>query len=232
MAYAQLDDCTFYYELHGSGDVLVLLHGNGSDHAYFHQQVAFFALYYTVVVMDTRGHGLSHFGRKGLHYDVFADDVYALLQYLDMKKVHMLGFSDGGNTAILFALKYPDMLASLILNGANYHPHGLRIQYQLFLSAWYHAVSLLAKSNRHLKRKQQLIGLMIYEPQLYVTQLRTIQAKTLVLVGTRDMVKESHSKILTQHIPNASFVSMDGDHFIAKKHPDVFNQVVLQFLQN
>lgn len=231
MAYAQLDDCTFYYEIHGSGEVLMLLHGNGSDHTYFCHQVAYFSTFYQVLVMDTRGQGLSQHGEKGMHYEVFAEDAYALLQYLGIQKAHMLGFSDGGNSAILFALKYPHAVNSLLLNGANYHPRGLRIHYQLSIMTWYYAIALFAKYNGSLKKKQQLIGLMVYEPQICATQLRTIQAKTLVLVGKRDMVKDSHSKVLAQQIPNASFVSIDGDHFIAKKHPNVFNQVVVQFLQ-
>lgn len=230
MAYLQIEDCKLYYELHGSGEPLVLLHGNGEDSSYFVHQIAYFSDSYQVIVMDTRGHGKSEFGKTSLDFELFANDVYALLQHLHIQKANILGFSDGGNTAMAFAISYPQCVISLILNGADYDPKGVKWFIQIPIIIGYKILSVFASRKEKLKDKQQVMGLMVLHPHMTLSQVRKIQAKTLVIVGTKDMIKESHSKEIAEAIPHARFHVMKGNHFIANKKPDVFNQTVASFL--
>ena len=77
-----------------------------------------------------------------------------------------------------------------------------------------------------------MLGLMVNDPNVEPGELSRIQAKTLVIAGTNDMIRKEHTKLIADRIPASELVFIKGDHFIAAKHPDEFNQVVLQFLQD
>ena len=103
----------------GRGRPLVLLHGNGEDSSYWKAQIPEFTRFYRVIAVDSRGHGASESGTQGLSFALMAEDLKKVLDARGVKKAHILGFSDGGNLAIKFALTYPDYVDKLILNGAN-----------------------------------------------------------------------------------------------------------------
>jgi pimeloyl-ACP methyl ester carboxylesterase len=75
-----------------------------------------------------------------------------------------------------------------------------------------------------------MLGLMVNDPNISLEELRTIQAKTLVIVGTNDIIKEKHSKLIASTLCNSEFVVVDGDHFVALRNPEEFNEKVLEFL--
>ena len=77
-----------------------------------------------------------------------------------------------------------------------------------------------------------MLGLMVHDPNVKPEELLMIQAKTLVIAGTKDMVKDEHTRLISSHIPDAQLVILDGDHFVANKCPDAFNRAVLNFLRN
>ena len=88
----------------GSGEALVLLHGNGENSSYFQYQIPYFSQKYHVIAVDTRGHGKSPRGTKPFTLIQFAKDLKQLLDQMGLKKVNLLGFSDGGNIALIFAI--------------------------------------------------------------------------------------------------------------------------------
>ena len=226
MSYLSFDDVTLYYELHGSGsETLVCLHGNHEDHTYFQHQITYFKQYYQVLVVDMRSHGLSTNGAKGLSFNLFADDLYYVCQHLNLDKIHLLGFSDGASTAMTFTLKYPEMVAKLILNGANYHPFGVKLQYQLpeYLKyAYYRLIGNHKEAN--------IKGLMCFEPFLQKQQLQQIQKPCIVVAGTDDMIRDQHLKNLARML-QAKLIYIKGDHFASMHQYALFNRRVHQFLQ-
>ena len=76
-----------------------------------------------------------------------------------------------------------------------------------------------------------MLGLMVNEPNIERNELSKIIAPTLVICGSNDMIKESHTKEIAENIPNAKLSIMKGNHFIANKRYAVFNKVVEAFLQ-
>lgn len=112
-------DIKLYYSEHGSGEPLILLHGNGEDSRYFKEQIRFFSKHFRVIAVDTRGHGRSPRGKAPFTLTQFAEDLRCFMLEMGIKKAHILGFSDGANIAMLFALKYPQMTDRLILNSGN-----------------------------------------------------------------------------------------------------------------
>lgn len=226
MSYLSFDDVTLYYELHGSGkETLVCLHGNHEDHTYFQPQINYFKQYYQVLVVDMRSHGLSTNGAKGLSFNLFADDLYYVCKQLNLAKIHLLGFSDGASTAMTFTLKYPHMVDKLILNGANYHPFGVKLQYQLPEYVKY-AYYRMIKNDKEANIK----GLMCFEPMFQKQQLQQITKRCIIIAGTDDMIRNQHLKKLASML-HAKLIYIKGDHFVSMHQYAIFNQHVHKFLQ-
>ncbi|RZK51127.1 MAG: alpha/beta fold hydrolase, partial [Hymenobacter sp.] len=108
-----------YYEIYGQGPPLLLLHGNGESINSFRYQIADFARQYQVIAVDTRDHGKSAATKGALTYDLFAQDMVALLDALRVPAAHLVGWSDGGNTGLSMALHHPARVKSLVTMGAN-----------------------------------------------------------------------------------------------------------------
>ena len=131
-------DISLYCKEEGKGFPLILLHGNGEDSDYFQHQMAFFSVKYRVIAVDTRGHGKSPRGEAPFTLTQFVEDLHGFMAEHRIEKAHLLGFSDGGNIALLFALKYPSLVERLILNGANLDPSGVKGWVQMPVVLGYH----------------------------------------------------------------------------------------------
>ena len=111
------------YEVHGAGVPFVLLHCWAGGKALFQEQIPQFSKNYQVITLDLRGHGESEKPQTEYRLDVFAADVKALLDLLNLKQAIVLGHSMGGYIAQVFALTYPDRVKALILYGTvSMHP--------------------------------------------------------------------------------------------------------------
>ena len=218
------------YVERGAGDVLLLLHGNGESLDYFAGQIDFFAKAYRVIALDTRGHGASPRGSAPFTIRQFAEDLRAFMDEKGIESAHILGFSDGGNIALSFALKYPRRVKKLILNGANLDPWGVKLHVQLPIVLGYHAARLFAGKRPAARRKMELLGLMVNEPHFAPQDLRKLELPALVIAGDRDMIRERHTRLIADSLPNARLAILKGNHFIANQNPEEFNRVVAEFL--
>lgn len=224
-------DINLNYIEKGSGVPLILLHGNGENHDYFVHQIDVFSKEYRVIAIDTRGHGQSPRGEAPFTIRQFVEDLYSFMQKHSIERSHLLGFSDGGNIALAFTLKYPELVEKLILNGANLNPKGIKRTDQIPIEIGYKIAKWFAKNNPDALKNAEMLGLMVNEPNIEPDELQKIQSKTLVIVGNKDMVKESHSMLIYNNIQNAQISIIKGGHFIANKNPDEFNRIVLEFLK-
>lgn len=224
-------ETTLYYAEQGSGTPLILLHGNGESGEYFKNQIDFFSTSYRVIAIDTRGHGKSSRGTAPFTLEQFAEDVKALLDKLKINRAHFLGFSDGGNIALLFALRYPHRVARLTLNGANLNPRGVKAQVQIPICIGYAIVSFLSWFDKKAIPKKEILGLMVRQPHIAPESLKKLSMPVLVLVGDKDMIKASHSRAIARALPQGQLLELAGDHFIAAKNPEAYNQAVLAFLK-
>ena len=222
-----------YFPADPQAPTLILLHGNGEDHTYFVKQIPAFSPHFRLVLMDTRGQGQSTGGDGELNFSVFAADLLALMDHLQIAKAHLLGFSDGGNLALTFALAHPERVQSLILNGANLEPGGVKLSTQLPIVLGYGCCRLLSPFSHKARQNGAVLGLMVNHPHIPSQALAALTMPALVIVGERDMIRDRHSQIIARSLPNAQFVRIPGgDHFCAAKCPEVFNHAVLSFLQN
>ena len=223
-------DIQHYYIEQGTGFPLILLHGNGEDVSYFVHQMELFSKHFRVIAIDTRGHGKTPRGEAPFTIRQFADDLLGFMDAHGIQKAHLLGFSDGGNIAMIFAMKYPERVEKLILDGANLDTSGVKWRIQLSIDIGYWMARLFARKRPEAQKNAELLGLMVNDPNVKPEELSRIQAPTLVLAGTNDMIKESHTRLIARSIPGAKMVILPGDHFVANKNPRPFNEAVLQFL--
>ena len=209
---------------------MVLLHGNGENSSYFVHQIAHFSKSYRIIAIDTRGHGQSPRGEKPFAIKQFAEDLKDFLDARNIAKAVILGFSDGGNIALEFALKYPERVEKLILNGANLFPSGVKPLYQWPIEVGYRIAKLFSQKSEKAKQNAEMLGLMVNEPHIDPSELARLTMPVLVVAGTKDMIKESHTRLIYKSLPNAQLAFVEGDHFVANKNAEAFNKVVEDFL--
>ncbi|WNX83611.1 alpha/beta hydrolase [Agathobaculum sp. NTUH-O15-33] len=220
-----------YFDV-GRGKPLILLHGNGEDSSYFKAQIPEFSRFYRVIAVDSRGHGQSERGSQGLSFALMAQDLKAVLDTLGIEKAFILGFSDGGNLAIKFALTYPQYVDKLILNGANVEMfRGIKPRIQLPLYPVYGLLSVLGKRSGKAAHKRDVLGLMVHPYGVKMEDLARITAPTLLIVGEHDLIREKQTREIAARIPDSRVeVFRDGDHFVAARQPARFNRTVIEFL--
>lgn len=225
-------DIEHYYVEKGTGCPFILLHGNGGSSDYFKGQMDAFAETYHVYALDTRGHGRTPRGRMPFTIRQFADDLLGFMDKHRIGKAHLLGFSDGANIAMVFAMRHPDCVDRLILNGANLNAGGVKRSTQIPIEIGYRIAGVFAGKSESAGRNAEMLGLMVNDPDVAPAELAGIRAKTLVIAGTRDMIKEAHTRLIAEHIPDSKLVFVKGNHFIANRHPAEFNRAVLDFLRS
>lgn len=228
----QTNDIENFYLEKGMGKPLILLHGNGEDHTYFKHQIEYFSKSRRVIAVDTRGHGKTPRGSAPFTIRQFADDLYFFMQSQEIEKADILGFSDGGNIALCFAMKYPQMVNRLIANGANLDPSGVKVKFQFPIELGYRIASVFAKKKHNAEKNSEMLGLMVNDPNISPMELGKISAPTLIIAGTNDLIKRSHTELIAVSIPNAKLALIEGDHFVAGKNPDEFNATVEAFLNS
>ena len=219
-----------YYQEKGEGFPLILLHGNGENGDYFKSQMEFFSKKYRVIAVDTRGHGRSPRGTGDFTIKRFAEDLKDFMDELNIEKAHILGFSDGANIGMTFAMKYGNRVSKLILNGGNLNPLGVKLSVQLPIELSYRMARFCAANMPGAKPKAEMLSLMVNEPNFKPSDLKRLHMPVLVIAGTKDMIKESHTKEIAEALPKGKLVFIKGDHFIAAKNSEEFNRAVEEFL--
>jgi pimeloyl-ACP methyl ester carboxylesterase len=223
-----LQDADIYYEVYGKGKPLFLLHGNGGSIDAFTKEIPELSKHFMVIAMDSRGQGKStDTSSEPLTYRKFADDVKMLADELKLKKINILGWSDGGNTALEFAIKYPHRVKKIITSGANVFPDGVGEN------------EVLAMKNEVAEKRTQqkpeseirLIQLMIDEPKITKEQLNKIKAKVLVVAGENDLILRSHTEYIAAEIPKSTLKIYKGaSHGVPVERAEELSKDVIEFI--
>lgn len=223
-------DIRLYYREKGRGKPLILLHGNGESGEYFVNQIDYFSKHYRVIAVDTRGHGQSPRGEAPFSIRQFADDLRDFMDELGLEKADILGFSDGGNIALVFAIRYIERVDRLIVDGANLDPSGVKRRAQLPIELGWRIACLAAKKSEGARKNAELLNLMVNDPNIPEGELKKITVPALVMAGTKDMIRDAHTRRIAGLLPDAELKIIEGDHFIAAKRPEAFNAAVEDFL--
>ena len=231
--WAQVNGIKLYYETYGSGPPLLLLHGNGGSIKEVAYQIPALAQHFQVIAVDTRGQGQSGLDGQKLTYDLFADDMSALLKLLNLPAADVVGWSDGGNTGLSLALHHPDQVRRLSVMGANLYADTTVLSAQ-FLNKIRHdkkMLTLVSPFKADFRKARRLVNILLKYPQMTPQELRQIKAPTLVLAGEKDVIKEPHTRLIAANIPGSQLVIFPGlSHYAQQENPALFNETVLKFL--
>jgi pimeloyl-ACP methyl ester carboxylesterase len=229
----KLKDADLYYEIYGEGEPVLLLHGNSQSIYYLKYQIAELSKKFKVIAVDTRGQGRSKdFSTSPLTYDEFAADMKQLLDELKISKTHIVGWSDGGNTGLIMAIKYPQYVNKLAVMGAVLFPSEQSLGKKALKEIQRRLSQFENGSDAASKSQARLYHLLMNEPHLTFKEISTIQSPVLVMAGEKDVVLEPHTKAIAQHIPHAELlIFKDRTHYIPVENPDEFNSAILDFLK-
>lgn len=193
-----VNNIALFYEVVGTGDPLVMIHGNGENHTIFDKAVPLLSKHFTCYLLDSRGHGQSQKVTE-YHYDDMAEDVAQFIQALHLERVTYYGFSDGGIIGLLLASRHPGLLDRMIISGANTHPDAVR----KWLTTVFKIINRI--------HKNPLFTLMLTEPHISKEQLQSIAIPTLVLAGSKDLVVEENTRFIAENIPGATLQILEGE---------------------
>lgn len=227
------------YTVEGAGDPLVLLHGGLSDSTSWAFQQPVMAAAYRTLAFDRRGHGRAPDTEAPFDYEDMADETIAFLEDVVGEPAHLVGWSDGGNVALLVSSKRPHLVRRQVLISANFHHNGLVPGFELpddpdhealaMMKAGYEAVApdpshwpvFFAKSVENIRTR----------PTLTPSDLANVTTPTLVLAGDDDIIEHSHTVELFESLPDAQLAIVPGtSHVLVMEKPDLVNQLILAFL--
>lgn len=221
--YAMVNGLKMYYEIHGSGMPLVLLHGGGSTiPSNYGTILPELAKTHQVIAVELQAHGRTADIDRPFSFEQDADDLAALLEQLHIEKADIMGFSNGGTTSLQFAIRHPKLVHKLVLASASYRRDGLPAGFfegmkQATLNnmpeplkAAYLAVNpdpkgLQAMFNRDATR-------MITFQDIPDESIAAIQAPALVINGDKDVVSTEHALALSRLLPHAELAIIPGGH--------------------
>ncbi|HEY4208438.1 MAG TPA: alpha/beta hydrolase [Puia sp.] len=228
--YANVNGIRLYYEEYGRGAPLLLLHGNRGSIADFKKQIPALARQFHVIAVDTRGQGHSTEDGKTYTYDLFADDMNALLDKLHLNKVNVLGWSDGGNTGLIMAMKYPDKVSKLAVMGANIFIDNTVVGKDIFRILNMEKKEFKGDTSQRAANALRLIHLCETEPRHRFEELEAIHCPVLVMAGEKDAIKEEHTREIAGHIAGSQLkIFSGGTHEFPEDDPAMFNAAVTDF---
>jgi pimeloyl-ACP methyl ester carboxylesterase len=221
---------------------VLLLHGGYANSNYFGNLIPVLREHgYRVIAMDSRGHGRSTRSPAELTYDLMAKDVIALLDELKIRKVTIVGWSDGGIIGLDIAIHHPERLAGLFAFAANADPSGVKSDvagnpvFSAYLARAKVEYAQLSPTPGDWPTFDAAINKMWETlPHFTPVQLQSIKIATEIADGQYDeAIKSEHTHYLAATIPNAKLLILpDVSHFAMVQNPVEFNQAVLTFLNS
>jgi pimeloyl-ACP methyl ester carboxylesterase len=203
--YADVNGIKLYYETHGTGRPLILLHGGLMSGETFGPVLSDLAGNHQVIVPDLQGHGRTADIDRPIDIKLMADDIAALIDYLRLDKPDLIGYSLGGGVAFFTAVKYPDKIGKLVIVSANIRrdaipPEMLAQQGQVSAAAaefmkdtpMYQLYNRVAPQPENFGKLLDKVGESMAKDFDYSNELRNIKVPTLIVAADADMAPPSH----------------------------------------
>jgi len=239
---AEVNGARIYYEIHGEGAPLLLLHGFGGSGRGFQRFLDDYAASYRVITPDLRGHGRSTNPSGEFTHRQAAKDVYALLDKLGIQSVRGIGASTGGMTLLHMATQQPERVEAMVLAGATiYFPEQAREIMRSRAPESITAEDYERGRRTHQNGDEQILALRrqfynfkdSYDDMNFTPPyLATIKARTLIVHGDRDQFFPVNIPVeMYQSIPNSSlWIIPNGGHGPHQQHPEEFLKLTKKFL--
>jgi pimeloyl-ACP methyl ester carboxylesterase len=245
-----------YYEIHGSGEPLILLHGGlATIDVPFGPLIPALAATRQVIAVEQQGHGHTADIDRPLTYEQMTDDTAALLRHLEIGNADVLGFSMGGTTALALAFTYPDLVRKVVVLSASFNNDGMRPENLAGMQGMtpdalagspFEAAYLQVAPKPEdwpvllTKMGQLSLDFQGWSPD----DLQAIAAPTLVMLGDADAVQLDHAVELLRllggdvngdfaGVPASQLAILPGTtHFTALSRVEVLKSLVMPFLDS
>ena len=246
--YVDVNDIKVYYEIYGEGEPVLLLHGNGSSIESFIYQIPELSKHFKVIAIDSRAQGRSTDSDKDITYALMASDMSELIDKLNLVKVNVVGWSDGGIIGLELAYAHPEKVLKVITFGANY-------TYENFIAPPDNVIMepndpLIVKISEGMQRhsdalerlspnperiptiEKKLSELTQNYPTFTTNQLTTIDIPFLIVVGDHDLIRIEHTISLFTNLRKAQLLIVPrASHLVPVEYPELINSEVIRFLK-
>jgi len=203
--YAEVNGINLYYETHGSGHPLILLHGGLGSGEMFGPTLSTLADHHQVILVDLQGHGRTADIDRPIDVRLMAGDVAALIDHLGLREPDVVGYSLGGGVALQVAIQYPEKVRRVVTVSANIrrdaiYPEMLAQQGQVNAAAaefmkdtpMYELYQRVAPRPEDFPRLLDKIGEAMAQDFDFTEQVRGLRVPTLIVAADADMAPPSH----------------------------------------
>lgn len=222
-SYASVNGLKMYYEVHGDGFPLVLIHGGGSTiGTTFGRILPTLAKSHRVIAVELQAHGHTADIDRPLSFEQDADDVAALLEQLGIRRADIFGFSNGASTTLQIAIRHPELVNRIVVASTMYrrdgayswlwdsftHPELGQMPRQLadaYLEINPDSAALRTMFERDVARMRSFRDVRQEE-------IESIQAPALIIIGDHDVVRPEHAVEMYRLMPHATLVILPGSH--------------------
>ncbi|WP_156386869.1 MULTISPECIES: alpha/beta hydrolase [unclassified Rhizobium] len=236
---APVNGIELYYAVYGSGPPVLLIHGGLGYADIWSSQIADLSKDHTVIVADSRGHGRSTRNAEPYSYDLMSSDYLALLDYLKLDKVALVGWSDGGIMGLDIAIHHPERLTKLFAQAANSKVDGVIptvMENKTFAGYIEKAGKVYEKISptptEYNAFVEQIGAMWASQPNWSDDDLKKITTPTAIVLGDHDeAISREHTDYLAKTIPGAELVILkDASHFAMLQDPEGYNKAVRDFI--
>lgn len=223
VGYAPVNGLNMYYEIHGAGDIpLVLIHGGGSTiETTFSNLLPIFSAYNKVIAVELQAHGRTSDRDAPESFAQDADDVAALLRYLGVDKANFLGFSNGGSTTMQIAIRHAELTNKIIAISAVYKRDGfipgffdglqnatLAHMPEFLKIAWLKVASEESFEVMFNKDRERMLTFTDWNDD----DLRSIKGDALIMAADHDVITAEHTVNIARLIPGARLAILPATH--------------------
>ena len=208
--YLELPDIRFAYCEHGAGPTLIFLHGNSERKKIFaHYQTEHFADYHTIA-LDSRGHGQSRSVDHELTIPQLANDVINFCIAKGIQRTHLVGYSDGGNIALLLAKNAPHLFDKIVAIAPNYLVSGTEEKTLRTFTRLYKLWKFLRRLGLPAQKIIMCFDLMMNDIGITADELRSINTGMKILYAEKEMIKPEHIREIAELVPNTEREMIPG----------------------
>lgn len=237
-----VNDIEMYFEIHGEGEPLLLIHGGTGFIESFAPQLIALSQHFKVIAPDSRAHGRTTDSEQPLGYTLMANDKVALLNHLYIEQVDLVGWSDGGIIGLEMAINHARYLKRVVAIGTNYHTDGIFPEVKeairnLSAEQWPQESrefykSVAADPDQWPIFLDKVREMWFTQPNYSDNDLKNIQNPFLIIVGEdEDFILESHTRKMAELIPNSILTLIpEGTHYVPLEKPGEVNTALLNFL--
>jgi len=251
--YVSVNDIEMYYEDHGEGQALLLLHSGAVSSKQWDAYFDVFSKSYRVIAPDSRWHGRSNNPIGEWNYKLMADDIAAFVEEVGLHKPHICGWSDGGQIGLELAIRFPGLASTFIIGGAwkdisesNFESLKERgyigpgeVNFNQLEKAAPEYVEMIRKLHSPQGTdywKELLTGIsrLWFTPFKYTDEdLINIQVPILFVIGARDNAIPVESAVnMFRLVPNADLAVLpNADHYLTRTNNNEFSELVMAFLK-